>query len=348
MFPAPAGVLVGLLRIVSSRDEATAAIGDILEELAERNAAGRGPRWPALWVNLHALREIGSTMWAGAPRVFRSTGLILRDATRALRSAPANSLFVILVLAIGVTVGTITFSVVDAVVLRPLPVVQPEQLVTIPTRDETFKQRIPPEMYWRLREHLDSVEQLTARSITSGETLTVAGVIEQQTIFSAGADIFPMLRWSTAIGRLWTEEDEIRGETDVAVLGYRFWRERLHADPSILGEPAKVGKSTYRIIGVLSADSDRDGLDLTTGAIWIPRIVPRTGSEGGFYGGLIARMRPGVTPAQVADDVQRLVGCFASTWRNATRSPNSVLYGLRAQIAPEPDSISVITCIDDF
>src|SRR5687768_9785850 len=269
MLPTPAGVLGRLLRIVSSRDEANAALGDVLEELAERKAAGRGPRWPALWVNLHALRQIGSTMWAGAPRLIRSMGLILRDATRALRAAPANTLFVILVLAIGVTVGTITFSVVDAVVLRPLPVDQPEQLVTILTRDKAFKQRITPEKYWRLREHLDSVEQLTARSTTTGETLTVGGVIEQQAIFSAGAEIFPMLRWSTALGRLWTTEEEQRGETGVAVLGYRFWRQRLHGDPSVLGETISAGRSTYRIIGVLSESSDRDGLDLTTGAVWV-------------------------------------------------------------------------------
>jgi predicted permease len=313
MLPAPAGALVRLLRIVSSRDEANAAIGDVLEELAERNAAGRGPRWPALWVNLHTVREIGSTMWAGAPRVIRSTGLILRDATRALRSAPANSIFVILVLAIGVTVGTITFSVVDAVVLRPLPVEQPEQLVTIPTRDKDFKARITPEKYWRLYENLPSVEFLTARSTVSGETLSVGGVTEQQLVFYAGADIFPMLRWSSAIGRLWTRDDEMRGETDVAVLSHRFWRERLRGDPSIVGATATIGKRTFRVIGVLSADSDRDGVDLTAGGIWIPRVVPRTGDERSYVGSLLARMRPGVTPAQLADDVQRVAG--TTDWR---------------------------------
>ena len=313
MLPTPAGVLVRLLRMVSSRDEANAALGDVLEELAERNAAGRGPRWPALWVNLHALREIFSTMRAGAPRLIRSTGLIVRDATRALRSVPANSLFVILVLAIGVTVGTITFSVVDAVVFRPLPVEEPEQLVTIPTRDKELKARITPEKYWQLYANLNSVEYLTARSTQHGETLSVGGVTQQEPIFSVGADIFPMLRWSSAIGRLWTAEEESRGETDVAVLGHRFWRERLRGDPSIVGATATIGKRTFRVIGVLSADSDRDGLDLTTAAIWIPFVVPRTGDERSRVGGLLARMRPGVTAAQVADDVQRISG--ATDWR---------------------------------
>lgn len=311
MTPTPARVLVRLLSVASSRDEATAAIGDVLEELAERNAAGRRPRLPALWVNLNVLRVIGIALLSGAPRGFRTAGLTLRDAMRALRAGSAQSIFIVLVLAIGVTVGTITFSVVDAVILRPLPVEQPERLVTIPTWDNQFKARITPEGYWRLRDNLGSVAHLTARFTLSGETLTIRGVSEQQSLYQAGADIFPMLGWSPAIGRLWTLDDENKGETGVAVLGHRFWRERLNSDSSILGETASVGRHTYRIIGVLSAASDRDGLDLTTGAIWVPHVVARAGD--GRVGGILARLRPGVTPAQVADDVQRLIG--TTDWR---------------------------------
>jgi putative ABC transport system permease protein len=313
MLPAPARPLVWLLRAVSSRDSAKAAIGDILEEFTERSTAGRAPRVPALWVNVQTLREIGMTMTAGAPRVLRAAGLTLRDSFRALRSSLAHSLFIILVLAIGVTVGTITFSVVDTVVFRPLPIEEPHQLVTISTRDASRKVRIPPAMYWQLREHLSSVEHLTARSTTTGETLTVRDVTEQQAILSAGSEIFPMLRWSTSIGRLWSSDEEQEGAPGVAVLGHRFWRERLNSDPSILGETATVGEHTYRIIGVLSSSSDRGGVDLTTGAIWVPRFVPRSGFETAFYGALLARMRPGVSPARVADDVQRIVG--GTDWR---------------------------------
>jgi putative ABC transport system permease protein len=309
MQPAPVAVLVWLLRLVSSRDEAASITGDFLEELTERTRAGLAPPLPRLWVNLQTIRAIVLTIVAAVPRVSRSAGLILRDSVRALRAAPASSLFVILVLAIGVTVGTITFSVVDAVVLRPLPVEQPEQLVTIPSGDmvPAFTAHVTPEKFWLLREHLASVEYLTSRFTLSGETLTVRGIREQQPLYQAGADIFPMLRWSAAIGRLWTREDEDNGVTDVAVLGHRFWREKLGSDPSILGETVSLGEGgRYRVIGVLAASSDRDGFDLTTGAIWVPFVVPRSGE--GRVGGLLARMRPGVTPAQVADDVQRLVG----------------------------------------
>jgi hypothetical protein len=147
MDTAPLGLLAWLLRLVASRDAANAAIGDMLEELGDRTAAGRRPRRPRVWVNRHMVRAIALEVNAAAPRLLRTTGLIVRDAQRAIRAAPAHSLFVVLVLAVGVTLGTVTFSVVDAVVLAPLPVEHAERLVSIPTRDEKFKPRITPDLY---------------------------------------------------------------------------------------------------------------------------------------------------------------------------------------------------------
>ena len=305
MAPSPIRPLASLLRRVSSRAAANAAIGDVLEELAERRASGRGPRHPALWVNLHTLRAIELEVRAACPRLARSAGLILRDAVRAIAAAPAHSLFVVLVLTAGITLGTVTFSVVDAVVLKPLPVDHPEQLVFIPTRDKDFKQRITPEIYWRLHDHLASVEVLGARLNGLGTMATVAGITDQVTVTHASADNFPMLRLSPAIGRFWTADDEARGHTDVAVLGYRFWRQQLGGDPSVLGATVSIGTRTYTVIGVLSAASDHPEVaDLTSAPIWVPMVVPRTPSDSVLS--ITARMRPGVTTAQVADDVKRL------------------------------------------
>ena len=314
--PVPIRPLAWLLRMMSSRHAANAAIGDVLEDLAERRDAGRWPRHPALWANLQIIRAIRLEMLAAAPRLLRSAGLILRDARRAIRAAPAHSLFVVLILAAGIALGTVTFSVVDAVVLKPLPVEHPERLVSIPTRDQDFKQRITPEIYWRLPEHLDSVEDLAARMNMTGTMATVAGITDQVTVTRASADIFRMLRLSPAIGRFWTADDERRGNTDVAVLGYRFWRQQLGGDPSVLGKDVSIGTRTSTVIGVLSSASDHPEVaDLTNAPIWVPMVVPRTPSESVLA--IVARMRPGVTTAQVAGDVQRLAE--APDWQPAVR-----------------------------
>ena len=230
--------------------------------------------------------------------------LTLRDAWRSLRAAPAHSLFVVFVLTVGITVGTVTFSVVDAVILKPLPLEQPEQLVHIPTRDQDFKLRITPELYWQLHDHLGSVQGLATRMTMSGGSVTVGGITDEWPVTYASSGIFNVLRWSPSIGRFWTAEDEARGETDVAVLGYRFWFEQFKSELSVLGTTVSDGRKSYRVIGVLPASSDHPELDLTSRPIWVPMVVPRTGPSSPYA--VLARMRPGVSTAQVADDIQRL------------------------------------------
>ncbi len=313
MAPSPIRPLAWLLRRVSSRDAANAAIGDVLEELGERRAGGWAPRRPALWVNLQTVRAIVAELLGGAPRWLRSAALIVRDAARAIRAAPAHSLFVVFVLAAGVTLGTVTFSVVDAVVLKPLPVDHPEQLVNISVEDKAFKPRITPDVYWRLHEELPSVDSMAMRGTGIGLMVTVDGAMDEMAVTRATADIFRVLRLSPAIGRFWTADDEAHGRRELAVLGYRFWHERLGGDPSVLGKTITEGKRSYTVIGVLSAASDHPEVPyLTNTPVWVPMILPHT-PDTGWYGGILARMRPGVSTAQVADDVQRIVG--APDWR---------------------------------
>src|SRR3954470_14520295 len=117
----PSRLLVRLLRFVSSPDAANAAVGDMLEDLDHRRAAGRAARWPALSLNGQIVRAVFACAIAALPRVRRTGGHILRDAARALRRAPAHALFILVILSVGMAAATVTFSVVDAVVLRPLP-----------------------------------------------------------------------------------------------------------------------------------------------------------------------------------------------------------------------------------
>lgn len=313
MTPRPLGPLVWVLHRLLSRDAADAAIGDIVEDLAAREAERRGPQWPRLWINLQVVRAVALEIFDGAPRRLRMAGVACRDAMRAIRSAPGHALFVTAVLALGITLATVTYSVVDAVMLKALPFDHPEELVEIPTWDFTARTaRITPELFWQFHDRAQSVETLAAITTWYGSSVTVDGVTDEWPVNNVSADIFRVLRVTPVIGRLWTADDEVRGNTNVAVLGYRFWREQLGGDPDILGKTVLAGTGTFTVIGVLSAESDHAEIELLAAPVWIPRVVPRT-STSPWMSGLIARMRPGVSVNQVADEIQSLTGL--RNWR---------------------------------
>jgi hypothetical protein len=115
---------------------------------------------------------------------------------------------------------------------------------------------------------------------------------------------------------LWTPGEEARGETDVAVLGYRFWRRDLGGRPDVLGLTITRRNRTYRVIGVLSAASEQPGIDLLSSPIWLPMVVRL---ENAGWLNILARVRPDRTRTMVADELRTLAG--APEWSPAISGP---------------------------
>jgi predicted permease len=309
MVPQPIAGLVWLLRRVSSRAAADAAVGDLLDELADRTRAVRPPRWPRLWLNIKTTALALSFATATVPRLCRCGGHMLRDALRSLRRSPAYSTLVIVLLAVGIAAGTVTYSVVDAVVLRPLALEQSDRIVTVSTRDDKFKARISPDAFREIHDRVTGFENVAKVFIQGGAIVTIGGVTDEIDVLNSTSDLFDMLRFRPAIGRVWTTDDQARGETDVAVLGYRYWMEHFHGNPDVVGQKVVNGRATYRLIGVLAADTDVPGLSYSRCALWVP-ADPRSN-----YFGIVGRTRPGVSPVRIADEVQSVIG--TREWRPA-------------------------------
>jgi predicted permease len=309
--PEPLRILAASLRAVSSRDAASAAIGDLFDELSELEAAKIGPSWPAIWLNVRVTRAIVWSLISAVPRTTRAASLTVRDAFRSVRRSPAHSLFIVAVLALAMAAGTITFSVVDAVVLKPLPFAEPERLVSIPAFDMTQTRiRMNSDAFWRLHDHTTSLESVSTFTIFSGgPPVTIGPITDSLPVAQTLSDSFRVLRLTPALGRFWTAEEDARG--DVAVLGYRFWRDRLGGSPSVLGMTLVRGSRNARVVGVLAADTDSPGIALTSAAAWVPIALQRDDTH--TFVSSIGRMKPGVTPADVLVDAQRAVG--SSEWR---------------------------------
>ena len=192
-----------------------------------------------------------------------------RYGLRALRKRPGFAATAILTLAIAIGASTAIFSVFDALVLRPLPSRDPEQLVRI---TESYRQFDITGMQLAALE-LDDVRAL-ARSfsqiagIRRGDfALTTRGAAEAVPGLRVSASIFPMLDVKPILGSPFRTEDEEYGKHRVVVISEGLWRRRFGADPNIVGTSIDINRESYRIAAV-----SRQFLDHipTAWDLWVP------------------------------------------------------------------------------
>ena len=222
----------------------------------------------------------------------------LRYAWRRARATPIITGIAVLTVALGIGAATTVFSVADAVVFRPLPYPQPDQLVMVWDRWTGW-----PSTWLSDAEFLDYQDKARSfaavgaqfddwRNLTGGDRpdRVHVGVISKST--------FDVLRVPPMLGRVFTAEEDHQGGPHVAVMSERLWRRRYNADPAMLGRHVMLNDSSTTIVGVmppgfqLPLDFAGDPIDL-----WMPLAlgnVDRT-VRGGHYLTAVARLRPGVT-----------------------------------------------------
>ena len=244
--------------------------------------------------------------------VLRDVWLDLRYAARMLRKQPAFTVSAVLTLALGIGATTAVFSVVEGVLLRPLPYPDDGQLVRVgatthSSRDSaaSFSDR----GYWHFVENNRSFDKFGAyRVMDSAVPLTGDGhglpVESGRMTLSAfeALGVFPEL------GRLPTPEEDAPGAARVALIGHDLWVNRYAADPSILGRPITLFGVSWEVIGVMPAGYDFPAPEVD---VWMPlRLNPASQNFGGHNLRAIARLAPGVTIAAATEDARRLIARF--------------------------------------
>ena len=180
----------------------------------------------------------------------------LRFSLRILFRNPGFSAAAIAVLALGIGANTAIFSVVNAVLLRPLPFDDPSRIMQVwhvpPAKSfpglTTFA--VSPANYLDWRSQSSSFEQMAAYGFRA---FTVGGR-ERPEAVQAGAvasDFFPLLRVQPLLGRTFTPEEDRPGQGRVVVLGYNFWRDHFASDPGVVGRSVVIDGEAYSVIGVM-------------------------------------------------------------------------------------------------
>jgi predicted permease len=214
----------------------------------------------------------------------------------------------LLTLAVGIGANTAIFSVLEGVLLRPLPYPHPEQLVTVSHSAPGWNLvdvASSPSTYFVYREQSRSFENIALYSLV---TVNVTGGTEPERVQALDVTdgLLPILGVSAFYGRLFTRADDAPGGADFVLLTYGYWQRRFGADRSAISRVITVDGITRQIIGVLPQGFHF--LDRTDPALILPFKFDRAKTTLGDFGfPAIARLKPGVTLAQANGDVARML-----------------------------------------
>jgi predicted permease len=230
----------------------------------------------------------------------------LRFAFRQLTKAPGFSFTIVLMLALGIGATTAIFSLIEGILLRPLPFSNAERLVLVgdhlgnnPGIGVTAREIATYRSATRAFSSIGGFQN-ARYELSGGATPEVV----QATRINAG--VFPTLGVQPILGRVFTGAEE-DAHAPFAVIGYGLWLTRFHRDPRVVGSPVVLDRRTYTIIGVMPRGFE---FPLDEAQLWVPlSLTPDELSEQseGFWGyHLVARLRPGVSMGQAAQDTDRV------------------------------------------
>jgi len=253
---------------------------------AERAAGRRG----GLGITLRSAADVLRT----APR--QHWDLLRQDlrlAFRSLRRSPGFTAVALLTAALGIGANTALFSVVDAVLLRPLPYPQPQRLVRLWSVDESGSRggvSLHDLEDWR--HGVPGLAHLAAWNVGNA-TLSGEDGAERVRQALVGRDFFAVLGRRPVLGRTFTAAEEAPGGGGAAVISHRLWMRRLDGDPGALGRVLRLDGRPVTVVGVLAADFafPDDGVDLWTPIALSPE---QSGDRGGRWLSAVARLAPGV------------------------------------------------------
>lgn len=258
----------------------------------------------------------------------------LRSALRQLRKSPALTAVVVITIALGVGANTALFSVVNGVLLNPLPYPDPEQLITLHESKANFETgsiSYPNFRDWQKDNHTFSA-MATARDYAF--SLTGAGEAEQVSGAFLSSDYFRILDVKALLGRTFAPgEDEI-GAAPIAVITKGLWQRKFSAAPDIIGKGITLDGNSYTIVGVIPSSfrlavdylSVRREVFVPVGQ-WKNNLLNTRSAGLGFHG--VGRLKPGVTLEQAQADMRTVTNNLAAAFPDADTGIGAALIPLK-------------------
>jgi putative ABC transport system permease protein len=258
----------------------------------------------------------------------------LRFGLRMLLKSKGFTAIAVLSLALGIGANTAIFSLVDAVLLRPLPFPEPDRLVMIWEDDlgkSSFRGDPAPGNYSDLKTQNRVFEDVAAFSVTS-LNLTGDGEPEKINAQVVTTNFFSLLRSKPALGRTFLEEEGRPEAGKVVLISHSLWQRRFGGDPNLIGKEILLNDQKFTVVGVAYAGFQLLGKDV---GLWIPATFSQSDltDRGSHYLTVIARLKAGVTLRQAQADIETIYQRIARDQPRFAEGLGAYALPLREQLA---------------
>src|SRR3954463_449377 len=259
----------------------------------------------------------------------------IRYALRVLAKNPAFTIIAVIALALGIGANSAIFSVVDAVLLRPLPFKHPEQLVMLweNAAHQGFPKNTPSPanfLDWQKQ-----VQSFTGMAAMAERSFNLTGVGEPERLEGrrVSANLFDLLGVPALHGRTFVPEDDKPG-THVVLLSYSLWQRRFGSDRAVIGRALTLNGESYTVAGVMPRLVQLPGYENVNDQLWVPIAFPseEAAQRGNHFLEVIARMKPGVTLAQAQAEMETIAGRLAQQYPDHNTRIGAVVVPLHEQV----------------
>jgi predicted permease len=334
--------IVNSVRSLLGRKREEAALGEELQFHVERQteqnvAGGMAPeeaRYAALrtFGNAAAVREETRESWGlGAFDIWRQD---LKYGVRMLAKSGGLTSVAVLTLALGIGANTALFSVVNGVLLNPLPFPQPDRLVMLNESKPNFPTGAIP--YLNFVDWQNQNRTFSSMALSRGYAFSFTGAGQAERLEGrwVTASFFGTLGVKPLIGRDFTTSDDQTGAAPTVIISASLWQRKFGADPGVLGRTITLDGKAYSIVGVVPANADLHYLQ--TCDVFSPiRLWGHPGLQNrqaalGLHG--VGRMKPGVTVEKATADLGRIAANLVAAYPDANRGTTANLIPLKQSI----------------
>jgi len=294
--------------------------------------------------NIGLVQEVARDRWGW--RWLEELLQDLRYGARMLRKNPGFTLVAVLTLALGIGANTAIFSVVNGVLLNPLPYPHPEQLVTLHESKPNFE--FGSISYPNFRDWQKDNHTFSSMAISRGYafSLTGRGEAEQVRGRFISSDFFSTVGVNPVLGRNFTPgEDEI-GAAPIVLISAGFWKRKFGSSPDVLGKSLILDGRSYTVVGVVPANFDLFLRSFQAAEVYLPvgqwnnPVLPKRAAGLGFHG--IARLKPGVSIEQARADLSEVARNLTAAFPDDDKGVGATLRPLRQDVLGDVQPILLV------